>query len=327
MKRRNVIPILLLLLLTLSACGQSQRIQTEASRLAAAQLGKLDGYVTETERKQVTGLLGQLLSLRQVRESMDIWTPSAGEERLAAQLNQIYEECTGRYLNQPEQWSADEEKMELLAEYGITGGGLVLEEGEDAYRDLWEQVKAMLPSGSLDAFQRFTVFTDGEEEILAYVVPADDGGARWELAVDLADAGDRQYFAETVYHEYCHYLTLNDQQVTYGLAPSRGCYAEADFAARPASYLNRFYQAFWTDYLEDRLAAPDSTGFYLRHADDFLTSYAATSPAEDIAESFAYFILRDKAEGEGIQAQKQNFFYAYPELTAFREQARQQLGL
>ena len=71
----------------------------------------------------------------------------------------------------------------------------------------------------------------------------------------------------------------------------------------------------------------DSYNFFLRHEDDFVTDYASTSPSEDIAESFAYFVLYDKAEGNGLQAQKQNFFYAYPELVTFRDQARERLGL
>ena len=58
-----------------------------------------------------------------------------------------------------------------------------------------------------------------------------------------------------------------------------------------------------------------------------MTGYAATNPSEDIAESFAFFILNDKAEGESLPAQKQNFFYAYPELVSFREEARSRLGL
>lgn len=332
MKRCKYIPALLALLLLLSACGgpfglADPRVQNEASRLAAAQLGKLDPYVTGEERRQVTQLLERMLSLRQVREDAGIWTVSDGEEQLAVQLNQLYEDFTRRSLGEPESWSADEEKMELLAEYDVKGGGLEFSEGEDSYRNLWEQVKAMLPQGSLDAFDRFTVFTDGEEEILAYVVPTDDEGSRWELAVDPKDAGDETYFAETVFHEYCHYLTLNDQQVAYETAPSQGRYTEEGMITRPGSYLNAFYQEFWTDYLSDRLADPESTGFYLRHSDDFLTGYAATSPSEDIAESFAFFIMGDKAEGESIQARKQNFFYAYPELVTFRDQARAKLGL
>ncbi|WP_130869663.1 hypothetical protein [Intestinimonas massiliensis (ex Afouda et al. 2020)] len=328
MKRCKYIPLLLLALLLLSACGSSPRIQAEARRLAAVQLGKLDGEITKAEHQQVTDLLERLIPLRQAREVRGEWEPSGEEERLVTQLNQLYEDCTRRYLGDLGGWSADEEKMEALAEYQVKGNGtLELTEGKDDYRALWQLVDAMLPQGSLDAFDRFTVFTDGEEEILAYVVPTDDDGARWELAVDPMDTEDAVSFAETVFHEYCHYLTLNNKQVTYDRTPSYGCYAESDLTAYPNSYLNTFYHTFWKDYLDDRRADPETYGFYLRHADDFLTGYAATSPSEDIAESFAYFVLYDKAEGDGIPAQKQNFFYAYPELVAFRDQARAKMGL
>lgn len=333
MKRRVILPVLLAGLLSLSACalpirqGGDVEIQAEARRLAAAQLGKLDGLLTQEEREQVVEQLEWLLSLRRLRETEGKWEPSPREEQLVSRLNQLYEDYTRRYLGDLGSWSADEEKIELLTEYTVKDGGLEAMEGKDAYQDLWNQVEAMLPEGSLDAFDRFTVFTDGAEEILAYVVPTDDDGARWELAVDPEDAGDGASFAETVMHEYCHYLTLNNRQVDYGGQPTYGCYAESELAARPNSYLNAFYRAFWTDYLDDRLADPETYGFYLRHSDDFLTSYAATSPSEDIAESFAYFVLYDRAEGEGLQARKQNFFYAYPELVSFRDQARARMGL
>ena len=94
MKRCKYIPTLLILLLLLSACGghfglADSKVRSEASRLAVAQLGNLDPYITGEERRQVTQLLERMLSLRQVREDAGIWTVSAGEERLAVQLNQL----------------------------------------------------------------------------------------------------------------------------------------------------------------------------------------------------------------------------------------------
>ena len=80
-------------------------------------------------------------------------------------------------------------------------------------------------------------------------------------------------------------------------------------------------------YLHDRLANPDSYGFYLRHQADFVTDYASTDPSEDIAESFTYFVLWDAPEGDAVWEEKLNFFYRYPELVEFRTQARARLGL
>ncbi len=332
MKRAN--PILLLLpLLFLSACARPAAdvtgpdVQTEAARLATIQLGQLADRLNQMEKDQVQNLLEELVPLQQARAQVGRWELFPQEEELVSQLNQLYEDYTQRYLEEPEAPEGEEDPP-ALARYDIgADGGLTPVEGEDSYRPLWDQVRALLPEGSLDAFQHFTVFTDGPDNILAYVVPADEEGVLWELAVDAQDTEDPAELAETVFHEYAHYLTLNNKQVTYGGAPRYDCYGETDLVSNPDSYLNVFYQRFWKDYLDDRLADPDSDSFYLRHEEDFITGYAATSPSEDIAECFSYFVLYDKPTGTSVWEQKQNFFYDYPELVAFRDQARAKLGL
>lgn len=335
MKRSNrQLPLLLLPILILSACAKpgaapavDPTVRAEAARLASVQLGQLEHRLTDQERTQVLELLEQLVPLRQTRAQTGRWALFPQEEELVGQLNQLYEDYTQRYLEEPEAPEGEEDPP-ALARYDIGADGrLTPVEGEDSYRPLWDQVRALLPEGSLDAFQHFTVFTDGPDNILAYVVPADEEGVQWELAVDAQDTEDPEEFTETVFHEYAHYLTLNNKQVTYGGAPRYDCYGETDLVSNPDSYLNAFYQRFWKDYLDDRLADPDSDSFYLRHEEDFVTGYAATSPSEDIAESFSYFVLYDKREGTSVWEQKQNFFYDYPELVAFRDQARARLGL
>lgn len=337
MHRRKTAPLLFLaLLLTLSACGRPTApfltggvdVQTEAARLANAQLGQLADRLTMEERGRVLFLLEQLVPLRQAREQANRWELSPQEEDLVAQLNQLYQDLTQRYLEEPLE-PVEEEEAPPLAQYEIGADGTLIPDKSDKaeYRDLWDKVNALLPEGSLKPFTRFTIFTDGEADILAYVVPVDDNGTQWELAVDPEDAGDPVEFTETVYHEYAHYLTLNDHQATYGGPKRYDCYGENDMTSNPDSYLNAFYQRFWKDYLDDRLADPESDNFYLRHEQDFITGYAATSPAEDIAESFSYFVLYDKPAGTAVWEQKHSFFYDYPELVAFRDQARARLGL
>ena len=47
----------------------------------------------------------------------------------------------------------------------------------------------------------------------------------------------------------------------------------------------------------------------------------------DISESFAFFVLWDVPESEAVWAEKLRFFLDYPELTEFRRQVRENLGL
>ena len=104
---------------------------------------------------------------------------------------------------------------------------------------------------------------------------------------------------------------------------------DAVFDHHAGSYIDDFYQTYWTDYLDDCLACGDTYNFFLRHYDDFVTAYASTNPSEDICEAFAYFVLRprDPMADTAVWSQKLDFFYAYPELTAFRDQVRSGLGL
>jgi hypothetical protein len=58
--------------------------------------------------------------------------------------------------------------------------------------------------------------------------------------------------------------------------------------------------------------------FYDTYQDQFLTDYAPTGPAEDIAESWSFFILSPKPELTSIASEKILFFYEYPELVQLR---------
>lgn len=352
------IAALLLALLLLAGCGGEPaaggfagvggrpRELTEEERAGAramvdAQLGLLSGQVTEEEYAACLDLMEQLWSLRQERLEADRWEKSTREQRLVDKLNDLYEEYTVRYIGDGGTWGYGYPEERTLAVFDITSAGEIARSqappGGDAGRDgyteadfqaLWDQMTAMLPADAWEDFTRFTVFTDGENETLAYVQQADDTGEKWEIAVDPADAGDGQMFVETVLHEYSHYLTLNGGQVKYTARQTASTYNEEGMVTRDGSYLDDFYQRFWADYLDDRLADMDTYNFFLRHEDDFVTDYASSSPSEDIAESFTYFVLQDGPRpGDAVWEQKLNFFFDYPEMTALRQEIRACLGL
>ena len=74
-------------------------------------------------------------------------------------------------------------------------------------------------------------------------------------------------------------------------------YDEWSGCLKDDSYLNKFFQKFWVDvypeyyYGGNQIISTDK--FHKKYYDQFVTWYAASHPAEDIAESFRAFVLWD----------------------------------
>lgn len=309
-------------------------VQGNAEAALAVQLGDLEKKLNAEERAACNEVWDKLWPLRQSRLEQGVYAQSDYETRLSRRLRKLLDEYTIKYLDgSAEGFGYQNPPAKEVAAY-------VIQEDEDvSLRDevagdqwteaeletLWADVRALLPEGAFADFGRFEIFTDGPAETLAYVYTMDAAGERWVLAIDPEDAGDGQYFTETILHEYFHYLSLNDDQVTYTRNQTTDTYNEPGMVSRPDSYLNDFYQRFWSGYLDDCLAGDDTYNFFLRHYDDFVSDYASTDPSEDICESFTYFVLYEKEEAWDVWEEKLNFFYDYPELVAFRDEVRTRL--
>ena len=95
--------------------------------------------------------------------------------------------------------------------------------------------------------------------------------------------------------------------------------------------MDEFYNRFWINLIEESIIIQNQDiednnyRFFLRHDTKFVTDYAATSPSEDIAESFAYFVINDKPTGNDIWEQKIRFFYEFEELVKIRNSIRERL--
>lgn len=309
-----------------------------AEALLDAQLGTLADVLTEKEYGRCMAFMEQLWPLRQARLEAGKYEKSDGEQRLVERLNLLYERYTEKYFGSGGYWGYGSSRESTLAEYIIGQDGSLKRDRlaglretgdwrEADYLALWDQICAILPEGAYQDFTRFIIFTDGPDGTLAYVTQSDYQGYKWEIAVDPADAEDGDWFTETVLHEYTHYLTLNAEQVTYTWDQTGDTYNEEGMVSGRGSYIDDFYQAFWVDYLDDRLANRKSNNFFLRHEDDFITDYASTDPSEDIAECFTYFVLWDRRDGEAVWEQKLDFFYGYPELVELRDGIRARLEI
>lgn len=217
------------------------------------------------------------------------------------------------------------------------------QENSDLHDQIWNYYRSLIPAAYRATLAEFSIMTDGEENILAAVAQTYNDPNLWGLEVDIADTSDYYYLTFTLVHEFAHLLTLGPDQVPPSLAifnnpedqdiyldeasacstffPGEGC-------SNPDSYLNAFYQAFWTDIydewneinlIEDEDEYYEALdGFYLKYEDRFLTDYSVTHPAEDIAEAFGFFIFAEKPAGDTIAEQKILFFYQYGELVQLR---------
>lgn len=202
--------------------------------------------------------------------------------------------------------------------------------------EIWNKVKEVLPESEMKCFENFTIFSDGEYDTLAYVRIMENDLFKYDLSIDYEDAkSEDNELTATVIHEFGHVLTTNGEELEYTeKVDPNYYYEEGYFLAKENSYLNEFYKRYWSDIYEDsliaeRLEEPEEARsyFYMRHLNDFATEYCSTSPAEDIAESFALFVLEDKPKGNTIPEQKKRFFYEFDEFIKVREEIREKLKL
>lgn len=259
--------------------------------------------------------------------------------------------------SQPMDFGArDEDETVYLVTYRVDGDQLTepyyeevpadLQDEQDdvqMHQRLWEYFAALIPPDARGVLAEFSVMTDGADNVLAAVAQTYDDPSLWGLEVDLADSADYDYLTFTLVHEFAHVLTLGPSQVPPSEAvfnnpedneiymnevaacpnffPGEGC-------ANSDSYINLFYDRFWRDLYsewdainleeDDALYYEKLDDFYYSYQDQFLTDYAVTHPAEDIAESFSFFIFSDLPDGGSIAEQKILFFYNFPELVDLR---------
>jgi len=215
---------------------------------------------------------------------------------------------------------------------------------------IWNYFASIIPGETRTEVAEFSIFTDGKGNHLAAAGPLFSDPKQWILQVDILDSENYHDLTYTMIHEQGHLITLNAEQVPPSPAifkyPNNKTIYEQEVSAcpqyfpgegcsTPDSYINEFYNRFWTDLyaywqpinLETDEAVRDRMleDFYKIYEDQFVSKYAATSPSEDIAESWAFFVLSPKPELNSIANEKILFFYEYPELVQLRTKILEQI--
>jgi hypothetical protein len=209
---------------------------------------------------------------------------------------------------------------------------------------VWDYFTSMIPADERTFITEFSITTDGKDNTLAAVTQTQSDPNDWALEIDILDINDTYNLTFTLIHEFGHLLTLNAEQVPPSIKvfnnPENEDILESEINACPQyfpgegcskanSYINAWYNRFWVDiydewdeinYIDDDDAYYEALdNFYYQYEDQFLTDYAVTTPEEDIADSWAFFVLSPKPDGDTIAEEKILFFYEYPELVQLRE--------
>ncbi len=257
-------------------------------------------------------------------------------------LSSMVISCGGGDDEEP--FQSDEFKGKV-ASYSISGNTLTLTKdwkNSSAFyanttnqMELWDFYAQLIPSDLRPQMVKLELFADKDDDTGAYVSPINENDlSKWELGFNMAYVWsdtfvfNKSEVAHNSVHEYAHVLTLNNTQVVAGgsedncstFFPGEGC-------SKSASYINQFFQNYWTDIYDESQAFDEDDdaaffAFYDKYSTRFVTEYASTNPGEDIAESFARFVLLDQPTGSQIKDQKVRFFYEFQELVTIRSQIR-----
>lgn len=286
--------------------------------------------ITCTDDSCLQACLDRLEEVLQTRPFASIGN-SIYEEQ-GAQFNLVIYQVNGDTITNPIQ-------LHVPSEYHK------YQEDTDSQMRVWKFYIAMIPPELRTYVSEFVIFTDGGGgDTVAWVEPSATDETFWRVGIDLLDSDYPPYLADTLVHETAHLLTLNISQIPYDENYYYYDGREKTFVkceqyanggcSLPDSYVNLFYEKFWKDSYhewwileqEAQNAATDDEyyqileKFYDQHSDWFLNDYAASNLEEDMAESFAYFVLHPRSAGDSVYEQKIDFYYGFPELVEYRQQ-------
>ena len=244
----------------------------------------------------------------------------------------------------------DDDTISIVEEYRIDGDQLVAN-GDTPIpagtQKAWDRFAGLFPAAGRPEIVLFVGIDQDESNGTdgALQVSALDDDKRY-LALDVSGAVEFKELTRTMIHEYSHLLQFRPSALTPGTEVEFcDVYDGGEACPKPGSYLRLWSEAFYPevtdgdDYPEEEADVEDRYS-----ADEHVTDdYAATNPAEDMAETFAEWVLLNAptgpkfvnedphydapVTGDRVVDEKLRFFDQFPELVALRTNIRDQLKL
>jgi hypothetical protein len=211
----------------------------------------------------------------------------------------------------------------------------------DVIIDIWSDFEAIASAEIVDKYvSSLRAYYNEEDIVAAYVETDDNDYTKWVVGINISayqedQTVDKKNFHQTLVHEFAHIVTLNEEQLDL-TTPSSACgiYYMGEGCLYANSYLAEFVKEFWDDKDFDHAEEYEDESdedeqqeliedFFQENNDEYVTEYATTQPAEDIAESFVAYISEELPEDDQDERdEKILFFDNFPELREIRERIR-----
>ncbi|MGN1084852.1 MAG: M28 family peptidase [Lachnospiraceae bacterium] len=214
----------------------------------------------------------------------------------------------------------------VLAAYAVEDGEIQTDDLR--HERVWDYVCSVLPKQALEKITQFNLFTDGFSNVLAYTSPVrlEDRSDNTQFSVNIdyydvydenGSVRDLSKLTYTILHEYGHVLLEDETQVD--LSVGTGTHDPAGYIE--GSFRRKFYDRFWKEI------GDSGVNDYEEHPTNYVSRYGANYFHEDIADTFAVFVLGGKPEGSSVAEEKLMFFWDDADMVSLREAIRTLLEL
>lgn len=196
------------------------------------------------------------------------------------------------------------------------------------HRKYFSRFFELVPDEYDDYFIDVLVFNDRENDFDAFVetVPPYRGDTwRFGISSEMFEYGERgEAIADLMIHEFGHVVSY---EIIPGFKQPQNATCHeffSQFGCPPKhSYLMYFIDEFWNEDDLDALVDSreiDDVWTIQEQRENFVSDYAATSPAEDFAESFTRFVLEGRSSGNDVADEKVNYFYNFSKMVVLRNE-------
>lgn len=221
----------------------------------------------------------------------------------------------------------------VLKRYFISTEKDVKEITNASHRAYIQKVFDIFPDMYDAKLGEFVVFRDKRGDFDAFVETIPPTHTTWTFAVNsdvLSEVG-KDSNKELITHELAHLISYEEIPNT-ALAGNASChqYFKKNGCPKSNSYIAAFVKTFWGDEELERAITfktkkdpiDEAYEYYEDFEDDFVSGYAALSPEEDFAESFAIYVVERGIKKNTLESQKVWWFDQFTDLQSARSSIR-----